>query len=66
MGDYNLPGVDWDRNWSDKEGERLVVDTLADVFWTQYVRGAKHVNANTLDLLTSSNPDMVVDVQKLG
>ena len=34
MGDYNLPGVDWDRGWSASEGEMLVVDTFADKFWT--------------------------------
>ena len=66
VGDYNLPGVDWDRSWSDSEGERLVVDTFSDKFWTQLIRGSTHINGNTLDLLTSSNPDMVVDVQKLG
>ena len=66
VGDYNLPGVDWDRSWSDKSSERLVIDTFADKFWTQHIRGATHINGNTLDLLTSSNPDMVVDVQKLG
>ena len=66
LGDYNLPGVDWDRGWSASEGERLVVDTFADKFWTQHIRGPTHVGGNTLDLLTSSNPDMVVDVEKLG
>ena len=30
------------------------------------MRGPTHVGGNTLDLLTSSNPDMVVDVEKLG
>ena len=50
MGDYNLPGVDWDRNWSDKESERLVVETFADKFLTQLVRGATHIGGNTLDL----------------
>ena len=36
VGDYNLPGVDWDRCWSNKEGEQLVVDTFADMFWTHH------------------------------
>ena len=66
VGDYNLPGVDWDRNWSDKVGERVLVDTFADKFWTQLVRGSTHINGNTLDLVTTSNPDMVVDIQKQG
>ena len=64
--DYNLPGVDWDRAWSAKAGEQLVVDRLADMFWTQHVRGPTHIGGNTLDLLTSSNPDMVVDVEQQG
>ena len=61
-----MPGVDWDRGWSAREGEQLVVDTLADKFWTQHVRGATHIGGNTLDLFTSSNPDMVVGVEKHG
>ena len=64
LGDYNLPGVDWDRGWSACEGERVVVETFADKFWTQHVRGPTHILGNTLDLLTSSCPDMVVDVEK--
>ena len=66
VGDYNLPGVDWDRGRSACEGERLVLETFADMFWTQHVRGSTHIRGNTLDLLTSSSPDMVVDVEKLG
>ena len=66
VADYNLPGVDWDRGWSACEGERLVVETFSDMFWTQHVRGPTHIKGNTLDLLTSSDPDMVVDIEKLG
>ena len=43
-----------------------MVDTFADMFWTQHVRGATHIGGNTLDLLTSRNPDMVVGVEKQG
>ena len=43
-----------------------MVETFADKFWTQHIRGATHIGGNTLDLLTSSSPDMVVDVEKLG
>ena len=43
-----------------------MVETFADKFWTQHVRGSTHTGGNTLDLLTSSNPDMVVDVVKMG
>ena len=66
VGDYNLPGVDWDRGWSACKGERLVVETFSNMFWTQHVRGTTHIKGNTLDLLTSSDPDMVVDIEKLG
>ena len=66
VGDYNLPGIDWERGWSASTGEQMVIDTFNDMFWTQHVRGATHVGGNTLDLLTSSNLDMIVDLNNHG
>ena len=63
---YNLPGIDWERGWSASTGEQMVIDTFNDMFWTQHVRGATHVGGNTLDLLTSSNRDMIVDLKNHG
>ena len=38
-GDFNLPGVDRDRNWSASEGQSRVLDMIGDKFWHQIVRG---------------------------
>ena len=32
LGDFNLPGIDWDRWWSASAGERKMLDTLGDKF----------------------------------
>ena len=54
MGDFNLPGINWDRWWSASAGERMVLDTLGDMFWHQLVRGPTHRLGNTLDLCLTS------------
>ena len=32
LGDFNLPKTDWTRGWSTCAGERMVVDTVGDMF----------------------------------
>ena len=66
FGDLNLPKVDWERHWSPCAGETLVLDMLGDKFWSQHIRGATHKGGNTLDILTTSTEDMLVDYQING
>ena len=66
FGDMNLPKVDWERHWSPCDGETRVLDMLGDKFWFQHIRGATHKGGNTLDILTTSTEDMLVDYQVNG
>ena len=66
FGDMNIPGVDWERHWSPCRGETMVLDLLGDKFWTQHIRGATHKGGNTLDILTTSTEDMLVDYEIMG
>ena len=66
FGDMNIPGVDWERHWSPCRGETMVLDLLGDKFWTQHIRGATHKGGNTLDILTTSAEDMLVDYEIMG
>ena len=63
LGDFNLPGIDWDRWWSASAGERMMLDTLGDMFWSQLVRGPTHRLGNTLDLCMASSLEFVVGVE---
>lgn len=66
FGDMNIPKVDWERHWSPCAGETMVLDLLGDKFWTQHIRGATHRGGNTLDILTTSTEDMLVDYEVMG
>ena len=62
-GDFNLPGVDWDRNWSASEGESRVLHMIGDKFWHQIVRGPTRRDGNTLDLCITRSEELVGKVQ---
>jgi hypothetical protein len=66
VGDFNLPHVEWDRGWSTCGGERMVLDTMADMFWHQLVRGPTHRLGNTLDLCMTSSLELVAGVEVIA
>ena len=35
FGDFNMPGIDWERAWSSSAGETMLLDMLGDKFWHQ-------------------------------
>ena len=65
-GDFNLPGVDWERGWSASEGERMVIDMLGDLFWHQLVTEPTHRLGNTLDLCMTSSQELVAGVEVIA
>ena len=65
VGDFNFPGIDWDRWWSDNEGELEFLSMLGDKFWTQTVRGPTQQSGNTLDLVIPSSEELIAEVETL-
>ena len=63
LGDFNLPGIDWTRSWSPSAGERMVLETMGDMFWEQMVREPTHRQGNTLDLCLTSSLELVAGVE---
>ena len=61
-----MPGIDWDRMYSDKAGERVMLDVLQGCFWTQHVDFPTHVDGNQLDVVLSSSPELVAGVSDEG
>ena len=63
IGDFNLPSIDWTRRWSPCAGERMVLDTVGDMFWEQMVHVPTHRLGNTLDLCLTSSLELLTGVE---
>ena len=59
-GDFNHRNIDWDLLESDSEGEAFL-NLTQDFFMTQHVLEPTR-GENTLDLVLSTNPDMIKNV----
>ena len=65
VGDFNLPSIDWERNWAGNNREEGLVDLVENKFWSQHVLEPTHEDGNTLDLCLSSQEDTVAGVEIL-
>ena len=63
LGDFNLPGVDWERGWSNSVGESLILDTIHDKFWQQLIMEPTHKDGNILDLCITSSSEFLAGVE---
>ena len=66
LGDFNLPGIDWEKMYSDSAGEKVVLDVIQGQFWTQHVNFTTHSGGNILDLVLSSSAELVHGVSDVG
>ena len=66
IGDFNLPGIDWNMLHSDNPGENVFLKVVQDRFLTQHVDFPTQDSGNTLDLVLSSTPELVHSVQDFG
>ena len=65
VGDFNMPGIDWENNWAGNVREEGLLDLVEKKFWVQHVLGPTHEAGNTLDLCLSSQEDTVAGVDIL-
>ena len=65
VGDFNMPSIDWERNWAGNTREEGLVDLVENKFWVQHVLDPTHEDGNTLDLCLSSQEDTVAGVEIL-
>ncbi len=56
VGDFNLPGINWDILTADSKG-RPVLEACADSGMTQLVSFATHIKGNMLDLVLTDVPE---------
>ena len=51
LGDFNLSGICWERNYSSNGGEQEFLKNIGDKFLTQHVDFPTHEDGNILDLM---------------
>lgn len=62
IGDLNFPGIKWAQCVSDSKGQGFY-DAITNKGLYQHVDFPTHTKGNTLDLVITSNPDIVQDIQ---
>jgi len=65
MGDFNFPDVDWSTSYGSSRSSQNFVDSIENGFLTQHVTDGT-CNGAVLDLVITSEPDMIDDVSVLG
>ena len=64
-GDLNFPDIKWSTGSSGAKGRKFL-ETITDKFLTQHVDMATHNSGNLLDLILSSEDNLVSDVEDCG
>ena len=47
VGEFNLPSIDWERNWAGVAREEGLIDLVENMFWVQHVLEPTHEDGNT-------------------
>ena len=64
-GDLNFPDIRWTTGCSGAKGRKFL-ETIHDKFFTQHVEMAMHNSGNILDLILSSEDNLVSEVEDCG
>ena len=59
IGDYNLPGIDWETLSGDSSVSNTFCDLVFDLNLTQLMGSPSHISGNILDLLLTNNEDLI-------
>jgi Reverse transcriptase (RNA-dependent DNA polymerase)/Endonuclease-reverse transcriptase len=66
IGDFNLPGIDWENGRAQGAGLNDILDACDDNFLEQLVDFPTHVRGNCLDLLLTNVPEKVTEIRSVG
>jgi hypothetical protein len=66
IGDFNLPGVDWERGHAREAKGRELLETAVEEGLDQLVTFPTHTKGNILDLLLTNCSDKILDVSDVG
>ena len=65
FGDFNFPDIRWETGCAGTKGRKFL-ETIHDKFLSQHVDVATHDSGNILDLILSSEDELVRDVEVCG
>ncbi len=65
IGDFNLPGINWDQERADSKG-RPLLEAATRAGLVQLVEGATHIKGNTLDLVLCNLDEINGTVTNIG
>jgi len=65
VGDFNLPGIDWEMETADARGRELLKAAQEENF-SQLVSFPTHTKGNVLDLVLTNCPERIVSVEDIG
>ena len=65
LGDFNFPDIRWQTGCAGSKGRRFL-ETIHDKFIAQHVETATHDSGNILDLILSSEGELVRDIETCG
>ena len=51
LGDFNLPGINWQRNTGTTTFERAFLDMVSDFGLNQFINASNHLKGNCPDLI---------------
>ena len=65
VGDFNLPGIDWDSGVAEARDQPFV-KAMQDGFFRQLVDFPTHIKGNILDLVITKIPEKVSELKEVG
>jgi hypothetical protein len=66
IGDFNLPGIDWEREQAKDARARTFLSTVMEEGLDQLITFPTHVKGNILDLLLTNCSDKILDISEVG
>ena len=66
IGDFNYRDIDWNNCTARGDQAKLFLDAVNDNFFTQMVNFPTHSSGSTLDLVLTSNANLITDIEDCG
>ena len=60
LGDFNLPGINWETLTSINSQENKILELIVSLILSQFVSGPNHKGRNTMDLILSNDDQLLV------
>ena len=66
VGDFNYPDIDWTTMTAKNDQSRKLVNVIEDKFYTQHVDFPTHVSGSLIDLVISTEQNLIINTEDIG